>query len=300
MTFKNFGNLLFDAVRETLETMAFAEVVPYSIQIGNEEFSSLDDSDKSGKAQSGWGYNETENPNVTPPIQTDFTEEEESGKSGTYMIPAVVAPPSSTQAAASADDAEADSWGVAGSEGDAWGTSLATDPSIEDDDDNWGTSIMPAESAETEADPWAGVATPAQQPTSFAMKASDINFNALLENEGDWIWACMRVNSPDIHSIWFIVSKSLAFELARNMYAGEQTDLNSPLIRDIVAELTNVFGGRLMLLLEKVGGQFTLSVPDIGIGLPKIPEASTMETILCKVLVDGEYPVMASICFNKK
>jgi hypothetical protein len=35
---QKFGNLLFNAVRETLETMAFAEVIPCSIRIGDQEF----------------------------------------------------------------------------------------------------------------------------------------------------------------------------------------------------------------------------------------------------------------------
>ena len=268
MTHKNYGQFLYDAVRETLETMTFAEVVPCSFQIGDEEF----DVSEAGVM-----------PEIEqePPVQTDFTSDQSSDQSDSWS------------AASAAETVE---------ETDPCGT--MNGQSVEEADDGWRTP--------DQEDAW-GVAVPTGSETSrgtsssgriapvagFTMGTNEINFNSLVENQDDWVWSCMRVNSPEIHSVWFVVSKSLAFELAVNMYAGEIHDLNNPVMRDLVAELTNVLGGRLMLLLEKMGGQFTLAVPDIGVGLPTMPDSATMEIVLCKVLVDGEYPVMASICFNK-
>jgi len=271
MNLKSYGHLLYNAVRETLETMAFAEVVPCAFQIDNEEFSGSDDFDfeladeaKSDPASM-----------LQPPIQTDFT----------------IAEQSHLKTIDSAADTS-DSWGAAPVE-----NAIASDScGDQGSDDAWGST--PFVPVERDTDPW-GSTTNLPNP-GFRIQTNEINFNSLVENQEDWVWSCMRVNSPDIHSIWFIISKSLAMELARNMYAGESLELDSPIIRDLVAELTNVLGGRLMLLLEQMGGQFTLAVPDIGIGLPTMPDSATMETVLCKVLVDGEYPVMSSICFNKK
>ena len=277
MNHKSYGQLLFNAVRETLETMAFAEVIPCSFQIGNEEFFGMDalefeltDEEKSDRQSK-----------YQPPIQTDFLEAEQSDWGIADSV-------SNTD----------DSWGAAPVENaaasDPWGAGDVS--SQEGTGDAWGKP--PATSVNSEVEPWGtneSVVTP-----GFQIKTNEINFNSLVKNQEDWVWSCMRVNSPDVHSVWFVVSKSLAMELAHNMYAGEDLKLDSPIIRDLVAELTNVLGGRLMLLLEKMGGQFTLAVPDIGTGMPAMPDSATMETVLCKVLVDGEYPVMSSICFNKK
>ncbi len=275
---KNYGTLLFNAVRETLETMAFAEVVPCSFQIGDQEFTSLDSDAfeiQESHIPKEWGED---------PVQTDFSQKEQSNPEDGW----------GTASQDHADLPHTDAWGSPGS-GEAANDDWGSAPAAESDGGGWGMSAP----TEEENDPW-GESVAATGPSpGFTMQTRDIDFNSLVENQDDWCWSCMRVNSPEIHSIWFVVSKSLALELARNMYAGENLELDSPIIRDLVAELTNVLGGRLMLLLEEMGGRFTLTVPEIGIGLPKMPDASTMETVLCKVLVDGEYPVMSSICFNK-
>lgn len=294
MDHKSYGNLLFDAVRETLETMAFAEVVPCTFQIGDEEFTYSPQGTPDGES--------------LPPL-------DHSTSQLNFQTPAPDEPGDGWGIGGGTDDALAndnssddeDGWVTPDSSGDDWGASATSNS--EDAADAWGAAPTPAgndswgenvehESGEEAEDPWGEGAPP--PGSGFSMETGDINFNTLIENEEDWVWSCMRVNSPDIHSVWFVVSKSLALELAHNMYAGEDLKLDSPLIRDLVAELTNVLGGRLMLLLEKMGGQFTLAVPDIGVGLPQMPDSATMETVLCKVLVDGEYPVMSSICFNKK
>ena len=256
MTPQNYGQLLYNAIRETLETMAFAEVALCSFQMDGKEVSGAE------ALKPEWGDEGHSDRALKPPppIQIDFTISQQSEAGGSVT--------------ASGTD-------------DSWGTGNAPQAN-----DAWGMS------ANSNTDPWETGGNYAD--SDFSMAAGEINFNSLVESQEDWIWSCMRVNSPDVHSVWFVVSKSLAMELAHNMYAGEDLQLDSPIIRDLVAELTNVLGGRLMLLLEKMGGQFTLAVPDIGIGLPAMPDSSTMETVLCKVLVDGEYPVISSICFNKK
>ncbi|MCL2305139.1 MAG: hypothetical protein FWC43_07330 [Planctomycetaceae bacterium] len=276
MNHKSYGQLLYNAVRETLETMAFAEVVPCSFQINDEEFFGED----ALEFELADGENSDRQLDWQPPVQTDFTETEQSG------LRDIDSPP----------DTEEDSWGAAPVENsaDSWGGNGAS--SQEGGSDTWGSTLPLVTSPNS--DPWGT----GENFTSSGLriKASEINFNSLVENQEDWVWSCMRVNSPDVHSVWFVASKSLAMELAQNMYAGEDLRLDSPIIRDLVAELTNVLGGRLMLLLEKMGGQFTLAVPDIGTGLPTMPDSANMETVLCKVIVDGEFPVMSSICFNKK
>jgi CheY-specific phosphatase CheX len=283
---KNCGQLLYNAVRETLETMAFAEVIPCSIKVGNEEFAQDDDfavSSDANRASSsgvtGWGEDSS--------ASTDL-----------------------------------DSWGTVVPEttsedgnDDAWGTAAPTEvneisepltdnswaepalPTIDDEENNacWGSGII----RPNEVDPWGDSdAMIINQMEKTATNPKEADFDNLVVSQSDWCWACMKVNSPDIHSVWFIVSKSLANALAQNMYAGEEFQLDNPLIRDLIAELTNVLGGRLMLLLEELGGTFTLTVPEIGFGLPDVPEQG-YETAICKIVVDGEHPIIVALCFNQ-
>lgn len=280
---QSYGQLLFDAIRETLETMAFAEVVPCSFQIGNEEFSCRGEETE----LEDFSVNDS---GIHAPVQTDFESSDSSDLADS-------AQPSET-------------WGVAGgmlseevSEED-WGTVSKAD---EDGTLEGAWGMTPHEGTVSVADDWGGASALPPDPwggggvkaNSFVMRARDFDFKKLVDNQEDWCWSCMRVNSREIHSVWFIISKALALELAKNMYAGEEEPaLDSPLIRDLIAELTNVLGGRLMLLLEEMGAGFTLTVPDIGVGLPTMPDSMVMESVLCKVLLDGEYPVMASICLN--
>ncbi|MDR2117748.1 MAG: hypothetical protein LBP87_15330 [Planctomycetaceae bacterium] len=277
---KNCGQLLYNAVRETLETMAFAEVIPCSIKVGNEEFVQDDDfaigSGTSGAGSagvSGWG----EESSVSTSTDLD---------SWGTVVP---------------DTAENDSWGVVSPEpvlseplvDNSWNE---PEPPIleEEDDASWGSGII-RPNAE---DPWGEADSLSNQADAVAMQPKENDFDNLVAGQTEWCWACMKVNSPDIHSVWFIVSKSLANALAQNMYAGEEFQLDNPLIRDLIAELTNVLGGRLMLLLEELGGKFTLTVPEIGFGLPDVPEQG-YETAICKIVVDGEHPVIVALCFNQ-
>ncbi len=280
---QNFGHLLFNAVRETLETMAFAEVIPCSIKVGDAEFtqaeSAPDDfvvdqaAPEVAEATPGWG--ETEGG-----VDSWGTAAPEVSVDNSWGTPSEPVPAEDPWGTPSAAAPESDSWGEPPAAPEAAGA--------------WGEQVsLPGE------DPWGDTAATAGRIEGLEMKPKEINFDELVEDQEDWCWACMKVNSPDIHSIWFIVSRSLAMELARNMYAGEDFPVDSPLIRDLIAELTNVLGGRLMLLLEEMGGKFTLTVPEIGFGMPQIPESTSLETVLCKVVVDGEYPVIASICFNQ-
>ncbi|MGL4593454.1 MAG: hypothetical protein ACRCUY_01855 [Thermoguttaceae bacterium] len=239
---QNCGQLLFNAVRETLETMAFAEVIPCSLKVGNEDISQQsDDFDSnttlSAGEGSGWG---------------DDT---------SSSMPA---------------PAPEDPWGPP-SEGATWGN---------------GAMPLPAN------DPWGDTKVLDTQAETVRMEPEQIDFDYLVATQEDWCWARMSVNSPDINSVWFIVSKGLANALAQNMYAGEEFQLENSIVRDIVAELTNVLGGRLMILLEEMGGQFTLTVPELGFGMPQFDDSQVLETVMCKVVVDGEYPVLAALCFN--
>ena len=281
---KNCGQLLFNAVRETLETMAFAEVIPCSIKVGDEECAMNDD------------FSVSPNP-VEEPAEGGWGDVPESDSADTWGTAVPESPPDDPWGTPSTEaPAVDDLWGtpdagsVAG--GDSWGD---PEPEPPMEDAAWGQSgiIVP------EADPWGDAAALGGQVDGMTMKPKEIDFDNMVENQDDWCWACMKVNSPDIHSVWFIVSKGLANALAQNMYAGEEFHLDNPLIRDLIAELTNVLGGRLMLLLEELGGKFTLTVPEIGFGMPKIPESTTLETVLCKVVVDGEYPVIVALCFNQ-
>lgn len=296
MLSKNYAQLLYNAVRETLETMAFAEVVPCSIRIGEEELNhenGLDDFVLGDQQE-----------NTAP------TGNENGSDHWGTVAPAVTAP--------------ADGWGAP--ETDGWGTPTAETPAPADDSaDDWGTPTSETQAAEwgepgaepmdtdggawgdapvaslPDGDPWGdgAMVDGGGETAGMSIRPRDVDFDELLENQEDWIWSCMRVNSPEINTVWFVVSKELAMALAHNMYAGEDLSLDSPLIRDLVAELTNVFGGRLMLLLESLGGKFTLTVPEIGVGYPQLPDDVKLESILCRVLVDGEYPVLASLTFNK-
>jgi hypothetical protein len=282
---KNCGQLLYNAVRETLETMAFAEVIPCSIKVGNEEFAQDDDfavgsgTNESGSAGvSGWGEES--------PISTNFDswgtetpktlESGDNGDSWETVIPA-----GGNEVSEPLTD-------------NSWGEPPLPVIDDEENDAGWGSGIIRPNAV----DPWGESNALVDQADETAMKPQEADFDNLVAGQSDWCWACMKVNSPDIHSVWLIVSKSLAHALAQNMYAGEEFQLDNPLIRDLIAELTNVLGGRLMLLLEELGGKFTLTVPEIGFGLPDVPEQG-YETAVCKIVVDGEHPVMVALCFNQ-
>jgi hypothetical protein len=296
MDTKNYAQLLFTAVRETLETMAFAEVVPFSVNIGGKEIGRDDGLDDF----------------ILADQKSDLPTQNSVSSSGSDCWG--TASPGGVASAS-----EDDGWGTVGatdvSDGgdDGWGTAPAESPKDFSQPDTWASTgkeelpntdewgasgfLLPAE---VDIDPWGDAAIGSvNEVGGFSMKAKDVNFQELLDNEEQWCWSCMRVNSPDINAVWFVISQTLALELGHNMYAGEEEiAINSPLIRDLVAELTNVFGGKLMLLLEHLGGKFTLTVPEIGLGMPEIPENQTLETVLCRVLVDGEYPVIALLSFS--
>ncbi|MDR1269355.1 MAG: hypothetical protein LBK82_07505 [Planctomycetaceae bacterium] len=271
---------MYNAVRETLETMAFAEVIPCSIKVGNEEFAQDDDfaigpgiNSSGSTVVNGWGEGSSISTNLDSwgTVVPDTSEDDSWG---------TVAPAETGKTSALADN--------------NWNEPAPPATDEEYDDADWGSGII-RPNAE---DPWGEANSLSNQTETTAMKPKEADFDNLIANLSDWCWACMKVNSPDIHSVWFIVSKSLANALARNMYAGEEFQLDNPLIRDLIAELTNVLGGRLMLLLEELGGKFTLTVPEIGFGLPDVPEQG-YETAICKIVVDGEHPVIVALCFNQ-
>ena len=243
---KQYGQLLLDAIRETLETMAFAEVVPYSIKIG----------------------------------ETELIDPKEL-QASTSVPQGQVSPPSAAQ------------------DSDPWGATPETNAAS---NDGWGavsSSVTPA-LWEHPLDAWGeNVSFPTPDEMGCNPKER-IDFEQLVAEQDDWCWSEIKVNSPELYSLWFIVSKKLAVELARTMYAGEDFHLDDPALRDIIAELTNVLAGRLMLLLEDLIGKFTLEVPRTGTGQPTLPDHSQFETVMCKVLVDASYPVISSACFKER
>ena len=276
---KNCGKLLYNAVRETLEIMAFADVVPCSIKVAGEEFAQDDDfavvTGSPVDSVGGWGDVSpvqapadtwgTATPSVSP-------QEESWGDSPD---------PTSSDTTIAADD---------------WGT-LPDSPDVTSDA-AWGHVCPADEASQTTADPW-GDAGLADACAEGQNRPKEADFDQIVAMQTEWCWACMKVNSPDVHSVWFIIPQSLAAALMHNMYAGESVELDTPIVRDLIAELTNVLGGRLMLLLEELGGEFTLTVPDIGFGLPDISEAYSSQGIVCKVVVDSEHPVIVALCFNQ-
>jgi hypothetical protein len=272
---KNCGKLFYNAVRETLETMAFADVVPCSIKVAGEKVA--EDTDFQINEQTaigsavGWG-------------------DDNSGASSAPVDAWGTAVPS-------VEETVCESWGdspqplASPAAEDTWGEDSAGADAVADAD--WGKSaVLPPPS-----DVW-GDAALVEQAADRRTKPQESDFDDLVTTQSEWCWARMGVNSPDINAVWLIVPKSLANALAQNMYAGEVTELDAPVIRDLVAELTNVLGGRLMLLLEELGGKFTLTVPEIGFGLPAIPETATLKNVICKIVVDGEHPIIAALCFN--
>jgi len=275
---KNCGKLLYNAVRETLETMAFADVVPCSIKVAGEEFAQDDDfavvTSITPNASSGWG----DEPAEQAPADTwgtatpDISQSEESWGDSPD-------PTTSSELPVATDD-----WGL-------------PDGSPElADDAAWGQSAI-MNTTSTSTPDWgdAGLADACAEEQN---RPKEADFDQMVVTHTEWCWACMKVNAPDVHSVWFIIPQSLAAALMQNMYAGEDVELDTPIVRDLIAELTNVLGGRLMLLLEELGGEFTLTVPDIGFGLPDISEAYSAQGIVCKVVVDNEHPVIVALCFN--
>lgn len=279
-----YGEILIQAVQDTLETMAFAEVIPYAMQIGEDDYHRLSGhcpsaplplTSVSGVSDSGWG-------------SSDASDSGWGSNDAPSPLPA-------------ADATDADPWGAP-----------APSAAVTDDDDAWGNVASTPTSSLTVPD-WGGkTELPPQdswgEPSllapvdEFAIPALDprvVNFDEMVREKTDWCRACMRVNSPDVHSVWFIVSQDLAVTLASNMY-GDAVDvaIGSPLIRDLVAEITNILGGRMMLLLERLGGKFTLTVPELDFEPPVFDADEVARMVTCHVLVDGMYPVISSIVFN--
>jgi hypothetical protein len=285
---KNCGKLLYNAVRETLETMAFADVVPCSIKVAGEEFAQDDDfavmSDAPEGNAGGWG----DEPAAQPPPADAW------GTATPDVAAAIVTPPTSVPEESWGDSPEPTAAPTTPA-ADDWGTPGGVAESV---DDGWGehSGLMDAAPPVTD-DPW-GDSSLAEACASGQHRPKEADFDAMITTQTEWCWACMKVNSPDVHSVWFIITRSLAHALMENMYAGEDTELDTPVVRDLIAELTNVLGGRLMLLLEEMGGKFTLTVPDIGFGLPDISEAYTSQGVVCKVVVDCEHPIIVALCFN--
>ncbi|MDR3183724.1 MAG: hypothetical protein LBT89_12550 [Planctomycetaceae bacterium] len=270
---KSCGKLLYNAVRETLETMAFADVVPCSIKVAGEEVTQDDD----------FLVNEQSSPSVI----IGWGEDDDAAAD-----PADVWGTAVPQMPDGAGESWSDSPLPTENADDPWGIAP---PDAQVADDDWGKSGV--QTPQQEDDPW-GDSVLVEQAAETPIKPQEADFDNMVDAQTDWCWACMKVNSPDVNSVWFIVPKSLADSLAQNMYAGETADMDTPLIRDLVAELTNVLGGRLMLLLEEMGGKFTLTVPEIGFGLPDIPETAAMKNVICKIVVDGEHPIITALCFN--
>ena len=211
MQYEQYGQLFFDTIRETLETMAFTEVVPYSMKIGERE---LLDPDM-----------------LQPTVRTE-----------TKL--------SDTKSNSPVTDHR-------------WAFPL----------DSWGKSEV--------------------------SRTERIDFDKLMNEQKEWCWACMKVNSPELDSIWLIASKQLTLELARTMCAGNDSQFGNPVLNDIIAELTNVLGGRLVMLLEEIIGRFTLEVPVSGIGRPELPSIMDYEIVISNVFVDELYPVVGVMCFRK-
>lgn len=235
MQHEQYAQLLLDAIRETLETMAFAEVVPFSMKIGEREL-----------------------------MATDIM------KMGLPDIPAETPPPVPTN----------ELLGETLSDDDSWGNPLDLL-----DSDPWGENVQ--------------IPVPVEEETNLQL-TEQVDFDKLMNTQDEWCWARLNVNSPELESIWFIVSQQLATQLGRMMYAMEDVETNTQALGDIIAELTNVLGGRLMLLLEEIIGKFTLEVPITGTGHPQLPDNAILETVMCKVLVDGVYPVISLLCFRNK
>ena len=254
MQHEQYGQLLLDAIRDTLETMAFAEIVPCSMKVGDREL--LDSQELHATANHG-----------TASAQS-------SGDWGNLPECALGA--------------------------DSWGENTTVQPSVSDASDAWGAGPSPVTDKmwANPLDAWEDNVTPPIPEVTEADKTNQVDFDKLMNEQEDWCWAYLKVNSPKLDSIWFIVSKQLAQELARTMYAGDDFQLDNPALRDIIAELTNVLGGRLMLLLEEIVGKFTLEVPVTGTGQPDLPVNTKCQTVTCKVFVDTAYPVISIMHFK--
>jgi hypothetical protein len=321
---KNCGQLLFNAVRETLETMAFAEVVPCSIKVGGEEFSQVDDDFSVGGTPVAIGNESLKNGNGGNPNTTIDTPDNwgvasagvaaqpldswGNASSDSWGSPDNGNTPPTQSLSGSFTNPNNSNPGIAGTSAlsnnpiSVAGTVAAPVSGWEDIDAEQSKQSngewAPINIVAPSRDPWGDSDAVAAAPAAtMALKEADFDEMVKQFTPDEWCWACMKVNSPDIHSVWFIVTKGLANVLAHNMYAGEEFQLDNQLIRDLIAELTNVLGGKLMLLLEEMGGKFTLTVPEIGFGLPELPDEG-YENAVCKVVVDGEHPVIVALCFN--
>ena len=250
MVQKQYGHLLFDAIRETLENMAFAEVVPQSMIIGQQEF--IDEIRKN------------------------------------------------SQKTAPQENCNADSRGTSFTTNGA--KSISDNGNLENVPSANATGSLPASAWEKPLDSWWRNASLFSEPeeSQYVANQGDADFDILAKKQQDWCWSCLKVNSPELNSVWFVIPQNLLKELAKTMLAGERSlNVDTVLMRDIIAELTNVIGGRLMLLLEELIGQFTLEVPVTGVGIPDFDDKNTVnETVICKVLVDGAYPVLSTMSFH--
>ena len=254
--------------------MAFAEVVPQSMIIGQQEF--IDNIRKNSKKTHQQEIYDVNSWGSDPSVQDEKTNEI------TYEDQPDVLGWGACFATSDADSiSNGEEWRIVpyASETGSFPESAWQKPL-----DCWGNGSVFSESEETQ----------------YAAKQGDADFDILAKQQQNWCWSCLKVNSPELDTIWFVIPQDLLKELAKTMYAGEVSlNVDTALMRDIIAELTNVIGGRLMLLLEELCGKFTLEVPVTGVGLPDFDDKNIVnETLICKVLVDGAYPVLSTMRFR--
>ncbi|GHT12931.1 hypothetical protein FACS1894170_08350 [Planctomycetales bacterium] len=139
---KSCGKLLYNAVRETLETMAFADVVPCSIKVAGEEVAEdadfqINDQSTIGTAE-GWGEDHAGTSSdpadawgtVAPSVESSACES--WGDS-----------PQPLESSAIANDSADDTWGTASADTDVvddsdWGKSAVLPPK----EDVWGDAVL--------------------------------------------------------------------------------------------------------------------------------------------------------------
>lgn len=119
--------------------------------------------------------------------------------------------------------------------------------------------------------------------------------NAEIYSEGEFVWGKVDIKgSGDLIAAELAMPKSLAAEMADTMYSGMIPDPSNAVL-DTTAELTNTLTGRFLLNLGKLAGNFTLSVPTTGEGLPELTNGG----IVCQCIVDETHRVRAILFTNE-
>lgn len=87
-------------------------------------------------------------------------------------------------------------------------------------------------------------------------------------DEESALWSKVSIDSrlKGVSSVGILLSRELVDFLINNMYSDSVVMEKDQQEKDTIAELTNILVGKFMIRVEDIMGDFSLSLPEVGIG----------------------------------